>query len=85
MNHIDAPLIFKSVTIKKIIGMHSETEAGTVMDLNNKLMVHFINSQLGEEVDPHLETFLLHHDSKIIEATDSEPESKCEATQEQEG
>jgi len=76
MNHIDAPLIFKSVTLKKIVGMHSETEAGTVMDLNNKLMIHFINTRLGLEMDPHLETYLLHHDSKIIEATDKEPESR---------
>ena len=46
------------------------------MDLNNKLMIHFINTRLGLEMDPHLETYLLHHDSKIIEATDKEPESQ---------
>jgi len=73
-NHIDAPLIFKSVTIKKIIGMHSETDGSTVLDLNNKLMIHFIMTRLRLEMDPALLNFIEHHESVIIEATHEETE-----------
>ena len=41
-NHIDAPLIFKDGLIKKIIGMQSETDPMLVLDINNKLMLHFM-------------------------------------------
>lgn len=41
-NHIDAPLIFKNGIIKKIIGMHSDTDPVLVLDVNDKLMIHFI-------------------------------------------
>ena len=41
-NHIDAPLIFKSDHIKRIIGMHSATDPLLVLDINDNLMLHFI-------------------------------------------
>ena len=41
-NHIDAPLIFKDGIIKKIIGMQSDTDPILVLDLNDKLMLHFM-------------------------------------------
>lgn len=41
-NHIDAPLIFKNGIIKRIIGMQSDTDPVLVLDLNDKLMIHFI-------------------------------------------
>jgi len=75
-NHLDTPFIFKSVTIKKITGMHSETDHATVMELNNKLMIHFINSKLTRERDLAMETFLEHHESVIIEATDKKIEEE---------
>ena len=43
-NHIDAPLIFKDGIIKKIIGMQSNTDPMLVLDINNKLMLHFMLS-----------------------------------------
>jgi len=71
-NHIDAPLIFKPGRIKKILGMQSDTEPGLVLDINNKLMLHFIWSNLHEEVDTDIVQFLEHHDEIIIEATDED-------------
>ena len=41
-NHIDAPLIFKDGLIKKIIGMQSDTDPILVLNLNDKLMLHFM-------------------------------------------
>ena len=41
-NHIDAPLIFKDGIIKKIIGMQSDTDPILVLDLNDKLMLHYM-------------------------------------------
>ena len=43
-NHIDAPLIFKDGIIKKIIGMQSETDPILVLNLNDKLMLHFMST-----------------------------------------
>ena len=41
-NHIDAPLIFKDGIIKKIIGMQSDTDPILVLDINDKLMLHYM-------------------------------------------
>ena len=43
-NHIDAPLIFKDGLVKKIIGMQSDTDPILVLDLNDKLMLHFMTT-----------------------------------------
>jgi len=75
-NHLDTPFIFRSVTIKKITGMHSHTDHATVLDLNNKLMIHFITSKLSQERDIAMETFLEHHEDVIIEATDNKMAEK---------
>merc|ERR1719195_313201 len=69
-NHIDAPLIFKSGIIKKIIGMQSDTDPVLVLDLNDKLMLHFIWSNLGMELDKDVAQFLEHHENVLIEASD---------------
>jgi len=69
-NHIDAPLIFKSGIIKRIIGMHSDTDPVLVLDLNDKLMLHFIWTHLEMEPDKDVVQFLEHHESVIIEASD---------------
>lgn len=77
-NHIDAPLIFKSGIIKKIIGMQSDTDPVLVLDLNNKLMLHFIWTNLGMELDKDVTQFIEHHDNVLIEAADLEnPEEEC--------
>jgi len=68
-NHIDAPLIFKSSIIKKIIGMQSDTDPVLVLDLNNKLMLHFIWSNLGMEFDKDVDKFLEHHKNILVEAS----------------
>ena len=41
-NQMDAPLIFKSAIVKRFVGMHSATEPGLVLDINNRLMLQFI-------------------------------------------
>eukprot|EP00092_Neocalanus_flemingeri_P017862 GFUD01019326.1.p1 GENE.GFUD01019326.1~~GFUD01019326.1.p1 ORF type:complete len:435 (+),score=115.81 GFUD01019326.1:86-1390(+) len=69
-NHIDAPLIFKTGIIKKIIGMQSDTDPVLVLDLNDKLMLHFIWTNLEMEVDKDVVQFLEHHDTVLIEASD---------------
>lgn len=69
-NHIDAPLIFKSGIIKKIMGFQSDTCPVLVLDLNDKLMLHFIWSHLGLEVDSDVVAFLEHHDGVLIEASE---------------
>jgi len=69
-NHIDAPLIFKSGLIKRIIGMHSDTDPVLVLDLNDKLMLHFIWTNLEMELDKDVAQFLEHHESVLIEASD---------------
>lgn len=71
-NHIDAPLIFKSGLIKKIIGMQSDTDPVLVLDLNDKLMLHFIWTNLGMEPDKDIAQFLEHHQNVLIEASDVE-------------
>jgi len=74
-NHIDAPLIFKSSVIKKIIGMHSDSDPVLVLDLNNKLMLHFIWSNLGMEFDMDVDKFLEHHKNILVEAFNDENKS----------
>ena len=75
-NHIDAPLIFKSGIIKKIIGMQSDTDPVLVLDLNDKLMLHFIWTNLGMELDKDVVQFLDHHESVLIEASDDGQKSE---------
>ena len=75
-NHIDAPLIFKSGLIKKIIGMQSDTDPVLVLDLNDKLMLHFIWSNLGMELDKDVAQFLEHHENVLIEASDDGQKSE---------
>ena len=48
-NHIDAPLIFKDGIIKKIIGMQSDTDPILVLDLNDKLMLHFMITYVNKK------------------------------------
>jgi len=74
-NHIDAPLIFKSRVIKKIIGMHSDSDPVLVLDLNNKLMLHFIWTNLGMEFDMDGDKFLEHHKNILVEAFNDENKS----------
>lgn len=69
-NHIDAPLIFKAGIIKKIMGFQSDTDPVLVLDLNDKLMLHFIWNHLEIEVDQDVINFLEHHDEVLIEASD---------------
>lgn len=69
-NMIDAPLIFKPGLIKKIIGMQSDTDPILVLDLNNKMMLHFIWSNLGMAIDTDVVQFLEHHDNILIEASE---------------
>jgi len=68
-NHIDAPLIFKSPLVKRIMGFHSQTDPVLVLDLNDKLMLHFIWTHLGIQADPDVVTFLEHHDAVLVEAS----------------
>merc|ERR1719422_2444199 len=73
-NHIDAPLIFKDGIIKKIIGMQSNTDPMLVLDINNKLMLHFMLSHIGQNTN-NLVEFLEKHENILIEAgKDEEPE-----------
>lgn len=67
-NHIDAPLIFKDGIIKKIIGMQSDTDPILVLDLNDKLMLHFMQKNLGLQPDQEIVKFLEEHKSVLIEA-----------------
>ena len=69
-NHIDAPLIFKAGILKRIMGFQSETDPVLVLDLNDKLMLHFIWSHLGLEVDGEVVAFLEQHGDVLVEATD---------------
>merc|ERR1712025_861523 len=66
-NHIDAPLIFKDGLIKKIIGMQSDTDPILVLDLNDKLMLHFMQKNLGLQPDQQIVKFLEEHKSVLIE------------------
>jgi platelet-activating factor acetylhydrolase len=69
-NHIDAPLIFKDGLIKRIMGFQSETCPVLVLDLNDKLMLHFIWSHLEMEVDKDVVSFLEQHESVLVEASE---------------
>jgi len=69
-NHIDAPLIFKTGIIKRIMGFQSETDPVLVLDLNDKLMLHFIWNHLGMDVDQDVVNFLEHHEDVLIEASE---------------
>merc|ERR1712112_727924 len=69
-NHIDAPLIFKTGIIKRIMGFQSETDPVLVLDLNDKLMLHFIWNHLGMDVDKDVVNFLEHHEDVLIEASE---------------
>merc|ERR1712062_122386 len=74
-NHIDAPLIFKSGIIKKIIGMQSDTDPVLVLDLNDKLMLHFMMTNLGLTPDKDVVEYLKQHQTFLIEASDKSEES----------
>jgi len=77
-NHIDAPLIFKDGIIKKIIGMQSDTDPMLVLDINNKLMLHFMLSHIGQNTG-NLAEFLVKHENILIEAgKDEEPDVETE-------
>merc|ERR1711868_224885 len=67
-NHIDAPLIFKDGIIKKIIGMQSDTDPILVLDLNDKLMLHFMITNLGQSPSKDIVSFLEHHETVLVEA-----------------
>lgn len=67
-NHIDAPLIFKDGIIKKIIGMQSDTDPILVLDLNDKLMLHYMITNLGLDPSKEIVTFLENHEKVLIEA-----------------
>lgn len=67
-NHIDAPLIFKDGIIKKIIGMQSDTDPILVLDLNDKLMLHYMTTNLGLTPDKDIVSFLERHERVLIEA-----------------
>jgi len=69
-NHIDAPLIFKTSFIKRMMGMNSDTDPVLVLDLNDKLMLHFIWTHLEMELDKDVVQFLEHHENVLIEASD---------------
>jgi len=84
-NHIDAPLIFKPGRIKKILGMQSDTEPGLVLDVNNKLMLHFIWSNLHADIDSDIVKFLEHHDDIIIEVKEDKAEVAQDATKLEDG
>ena len=68
-NLIDGPLIFNPGIVKRIMGFQSETSPVLVLDLYAKLMLHFIYQHLDLEVDKDVVTFLEHHDSVLIEAS----------------
>merc|ERR1712126_427099 len=67
-NHIDAPLIFKDGIIKKIIGMQSDTDPILVLDLNDKLMLHFMQKNLSLAINQEIVKFLDQHKNVLIEA-----------------
>jgi len=62
-NHIDAPFVIKGARLRKMVGMHSETCPELVMELNNKLMVQFINKHLKITCDADIETDLKKHEN----------------------
>merc|ERR1719297_48927 len=74
-NHIDAPLIFKDGLIKKIIGMQSDTDPILVLNLNDKLMLHFMMTNLGLTPDKDVVEYLKQHQKFLIEASDKNDES----------
>jgi len=69
-NHIDAPLIFKAGILKRIMGFQSATDPVLVLDLNDKLMLHFMWGHLGMEVDQQVVAFLEHHQAVLVEASE---------------
>jgi len=71
-NHIDAPAIFQSNFIKKIIGMYSDTDPGLVLALNNKLMLHFIWSHLGLDTPQNIVDFLQSKNDVLVEANEKD-------------
>jgi len=48
-NFIDVPFMIRSAKLRKMLGTYSPTCPETVMSLSNKLMVRFINQELGIE------------------------------------
>jgi len=73
-NHIDAPAIFQSNFIKKIIGMYSDTDPGLVLALNNKLMLHFIWGHLGVDTPQEVVDFLQSKNDVLVEANERDEE-----------
>merc|ERR1719450_1596188 len=69
-NLIDGPLIFNPGIVKRIMGFQSETSPVLVLDLYAKLMLHFIYQHLELTVDKDVVSFLEHHESVLIEASE---------------
>jgi len=71
-NHLDMPVIFHSNFIKKIIGMYSNTDPALVLDLNNKLMLHFIWKHLDQETPKEIVDYIESNHEVLIEASEKE-------------
>jgi len=69
-NLIDGPLIFNPGIVKRIMGFQSETSPVLVLDLYAKLMLHFIYQHLELKVDKDIVSFLEHHESILVEASE---------------
>ena len=54
-NHLDLPFLLQHVTIKRVLGLHSQTCPEAAMNLNNKLMVQFLYKQLGQNSDAEID------------------------------
>merc|ERR1719315_881426 len=79
-NHIDAPFIFQSNLIKKMIGMYSETDPLLVLDLNNKLLLHFVWSHLGLETPGEVVDYLESNHDVLVEASEHEADDDSQLT-----
>lgn len=62
-NFIDVPFVLKSAKLRKMLGTYSPTCPEIVMSLSNKLMLRFINQELGMKSSQEtLDEIALHED-----------------------
>lgn len=66
-NQLDAPDVFKSQKLKRMLGMHSETCHKLVMTLNNKLILQFLYKHLNLQNDTDLDIFIENNKDLIPE------------------
>jgi len=67
-NYIDVPLIIKNYVLKRAMGMNSYLDPLVTLDINVKLMLHFLTIHLQTDLDKNIVEFLKHHQKVVIEA-----------------